>query len=99
MRIQHKNTEIITNNKPRNFIHWYDLTPKEQKEFDWMDEETADQSQFFRYRNNVYYIGDFMRETGFAGFDAAISDTFFSGIVIKIVYDIDKVIVGRYYSK
>lgn len=30
--------KIKTNNQPRDILSWYDLTPAEQKEFDYLEE-------------------------------------------------------------
>lgn len=33
--------KIKTNNQPRDILSWYDLTPEEQKEFDYLEEGVA----------------------------------------------------------
>lgn len=100
---------VITNNVPRLLIDGYDLTPRERGEFDYIDwtgiDAGSESATFFRYRGQLYDLGEFManlRETGgtrqtgdLAGWDGYMSDTFFSAIVVKFVPgDDDRVIVG-----
>ena len=94
---------IVTNNKPRFIIYGFELTQKEKKGFDYYeDDEELDNQTFFRYKGNVYCMEDFMRIDKNSPFDykkwnGYSSDSFFSGILVKIVDD-ESVIVGRYYS-
>lgn len=97
---------IITNNVPRWIIDGWELTPKEREEFDyikWSDIESGNDSrQFFRYKGQLYDLNDMMSTSGLDtfrihGWDGYISDTFFSGILVKYVYDFEQVICGRYY--
>lgn len=93
---------IITNNIPRDIIYGYQLPKKFRKEYDFMDEEEIDNSPFFKYRDWYFYIGDFMRisnDTDLKGWDGYMSETFFSGIVVKYTEDFDQIIVGTYFSK
>jgi len=84
--------EITTNNVPRDFIYWWDLSAKEQADFDWManPEETG---SFFRYKGEVYDLSDFMH-CNIPGWDGVKGDSFFSGIVVRL--DEDRIIVGQY---
>lgn len=94
---------IITNNHARDII--YELTEAEKAEFDWIDFEVEDENYtFFRYRGQAYCLSEFMRiekyhpNPEFAEWHGYMSDTFFSGIVIKFTADYDQIIVGHYYS-
>ncbi len=96
-------TTIVTNNQSRELIDWADLTDKEKKEFDYLDTlERQDNASFFRYKDNVYDIGEFERVTGhkaFAGWDGCTFQTYSSGVLVK--YDVDdnnRVIVAYFYS-
>lgn len=93
---------IKTNNHPRAILGWHDLSKKEQKEFDWMDEETKDGAEFVRYKGWVYYINDFMRcwpdVEEMKGWDGYEADSYFSGVLIKFVDNYERVIMGRIYS-
>lgn len=101
---------IKTNNVPRYTIDAIELTPKERKEFDYIDWEAVDKgecfsSTFFRYKGTLYDLSEFAAFVNFLWdghpfnkWDGIISDTFFSGILIKWVGpNYDSVIVGRYY--
>ena len=101
---------IITNNHKRDILYWHDLTPKERKEFDWIvdsDTVTAEECEFFRYRGWVYCLSEIMRvehDADFTGWDGYISDSFFSGILVKYPredwggIDTDHVICGLYLA-
>ncbi len=97
--------KIQCNNKPRIVLNHWELTEKEQSEFDYLPEG---EGSFFRYKGLVYDLGEFMRiDKGVAPhpqrpnwekFDGYLSDTFFSGVLVKFSADLDSVIVARYYS-
>jgi hypothetical protein len=88
---------IITNNIPRDLITWHELSMKEREDFDYIESgDDCFEYRFFRYKGNVYDVYEFI--SGMKGWDACASDTFFSGTCIRMVYDEDKVIVGRYYA-
>jgi hypothetical protein len=104
-------TKIVTNYHRLPILDGSDFTLKERKEFDYLDwdklEKGTDSASFFRYKGEVYDLGEFSRvgyieQFGpYGRWDAYQSDSFFSGIVVKYVlndpdYD-DSVIVGRYY--
>lgn len=107
--------KIITNNVPRDVLYAHELTPDERKEFDYLDwdklEKGEDSASFFRYKGQLYDLGDGFESTNqygrpvsedFVGWDAYQSDSFFSGILIKWAGDggdrYDYIIVGRYYT-
>lgn len=99
--------KVITNNVPRDVIDGFELTEKEREEFDYLDwkaiEEGSDSASFFRYKGEIYDLGEFEvwnhpqspLGNGWHGFR---SDTFFSGILVKYVGDCEQVIVARCYS-
>ena|ERR1041385_776523 len=95
---------VITNNVPRDVVEAYELTPKERKEFDYIKwdliEKGEDSASFFRYKGEVYDLGEFqaLHDTRFPGWQCYISDSFFSGILIRYVEDYEQVVVGRFYS-
>lgn len=89
-----------------------ELSAKEQEDFDYLDWPAimagSDSASFFRYRGELYDVGEFQRittrdtetlQSDFAGWDGYTSDSFFSGMVIKFVVDVnddEAVIVGTY---
>lgn len=97
-------TTIYCNNTPRDIVYWWELTPKEQKEFTYLDDDDRRMdASFFRYRGNVYDLGEFMRVEKYApdvfrGYDGYASDSYFSGILVKYAEDNERVIVATYIS-
>ena len=88
---------IVTNNHWRNFLYGYELPEKVKKDFDWMDKEELETSNFVKYHNCYYSLQDFMsfhntvhygkapeKGTFGYGYDGYNSDSFFSGVLIKI---------------
>lgn len=91
--------KVRTNRAPRPIINGFELSEKEKAEFDYLEEEEFDSFSFFRYRGDVYYLGNFMRceitEAGIT-WDGYAGDSYFSGTFIKLVDDCESVIVGTY---
>lgn len=88
--------KIITNNVPRD-VH-----------DDW-DQEGEQNDSYVMYKGEKYPLDDFMSTSGIhesentfrkEGWDGYISDTFFSGILLKWVpgTDWEQVIMGRFYT-
>lgn len=79
--------EIYGNGHDVPLIYGWDLTEKEKEEFDYLDNIEEDFTGF-RYKGWTYDLNDFMRtekNSPFFGiFDGIHSDTFFSGVGIKI---------------
>jgi hypothetical protein len=103
---------IRTNNVPRDIIEGSELSQAERAEFDYIDWSAVDHGevspQFFRYRGELYDIGEFSADYGItkgaglpehlAAWDGYQSDTFFSATVIRFVENFERVVVGRVYS-
>lgn len=96
---------IKTNNVPRPIIRAWVLTNKEREEFDYLDwaaiDDGRDDADFFRYKGQLYDLGEFMRTPNsgdFDSWDGYRSDSFFSGLLVKFANDFEDVIVGRYCS-
>ena len=99
--------KITTNNNWRLFLNFDELTAAEQSGFDWMNEEEQECGSFFRYRCAVYSLSDFMvlgrhgsaAPKEFNGWDGYASDSFFSGVLIKVDEDFgDTYKVATYIS-
>ena len=72
--------KIRTNNKPRDILQAYQLTKKELAEFDYLEGERLEFTSFFRYKGNVYDLGEFMccpSGSPFKGWNGYYSDSFF----------------------
>ena len=94
--------EITSTMKEKLMIFGYQLTDKEKRDYDYM--EDIDSADFFRYCKRLYAIDDFMNLDakgamsmngywhGYKG------DSYFSGIVVHICGDSDRVIVGTYIA-
>lgn len=99
---------IRTNNVPRLVVDDYELTDKEQAEFDYIDWDAIkrgeDSATFVRYKNRLYDISEFQTTDPLPDFnplrkwEGYLSDSFFSGIVIRFCQDMDYVIVGTFYA-
>ena len=102
--------EIRTNNVPRLILDAYQLTQKERQEFDYLNwdaiENGEDGCSFFRYKGNLYDLGDAMRinpkelpaDSFLKGWDGYYGEAYFSGVLVKYAEDSDYVIVGHYFS-
>ena len=92
---------VVTNHVPRPLLDSAELTPSEREKFDYLDwpalDEGTDSATFFRYRGEVYDLAEFM-VGGEPGWDGSMADSFFSGLLVKIVDDGESVIVGRWLS-
>lgn len=96
--------KVTTNNHVRPFIYGWQLTEEERQRFDYYgDKEILDQT-FFGYKGEIYDLSDFMRvdkNSPLTGWEAYSSDSYFSGLVIKLAeddYGETGVIVGWYCS-
>lgn len=104
---------IITNNVPRDVVEAHELTLAEREDFDYLDwqaiEDGRDSASFVRYKGSLVPLDEFTRWTGpedspLAVWDGYMSDTFFSGWLIRYVreddgtVDAERVVMGRFYS-
>ena len=96
--------EIKTNNVPRPILYAHELTKRDiyalGMDKNELVEADNDGESFFRYKGWCYRLGDFMRimHDEFKGWHGYHSDSFFSGVLIKITDCGDSVIVGTYFS-
>lgn len=86
---------IVTNGVPRDIVYGFELTEKERKEFDYLDNDEILETEFFRYKGQVYELGDFCISP-IKGWDGYKGESYFSGILVKFVPN-ERVIVGSYY--
>lgn len=94
---------IITDHKWHDF-KYRDEVPENvlKDQFSHLDENSTD--AFFKYKNWWFHASDFMRVEVVHGNDefkkwhGYASDSFFSGVVIKIDHDCEKYMVGMYYA-
>ena len=85
---------VTTNNIPRDVLYGFELTARERAEFDYYSTvEEFNSAQFFRYKGEVYDLGEFEVAT-IPGWDGQQVDSFFSAIVIRYTDDYERVVVG-----
>ena len=91
---------IKTDHKWKNLLYGYELTEKEKSEFDYLTTEQIDFGSFIRYKGRVYDVGEFIRVSDgmgeLLGWHGYSSDSFFSGIVIKVSDDGEQYMIGAY---
>jgi len=98
---------IRTNNVPRDVIEAHELSAAERQQFDYIDwkaiEAGSDSASFFRYRGELYDLGEFELWDNPAsatrrGWDGFRSDSYFSGLAVRYVDDHERVIVALVVS-
>lgn len=96
---------VITNNVPRDVLDGWELSPSERAQFDYIDwaaiERGEDSASFFRYKGEVYDLGEFqsLSAPGRHDFprdewDGIRTDSFFSALLVRFVDDGERVIVA-----
>ena len=99
---------IICNQVPRDIVDAWELSAVERADFDYLDwekiEAGEDSASFFRYMGETYDLGDIPAvdhrpdmDRFFQAWDGILSDTFFSGILVRYVDECERIIVGRFY--
>jgi hypothetical protein len=92
--------KIYTDNKWKQFKYRNEVPDKVLSDyFDHLPEEEYGDG-FIKYRKRWYHTSDFMRQTHseFNGWDGYSSDSFFSGILIKLSDDGEEYKIGTYIS-
>ena len=96
--------KIKTNHRFRDLLSYWDLTPKELKQFDYVKNiEENGIARFFRYRGTCYDAGGFTLvprggELEAGGWQGYFSETYFSGVLIRYLGGYEAVKVGSYFS-
>lgn len=101
--------KVITNNVPRDLIDGYQLSESERAEFDYLNwqaiNEGMDNASFFRYKGQLYELSQFTATPAksltpeFKGWAGFMSDSFFSGLLIRWVdTEYESVVVARFYE-
>jgi hypothetical protein len=91
---------VRTNNQPRELLTFNDLTAKEAEDFrSYVKEDDRNSPSFFRYRKDVFYLGNFMRTQALAPkWDGAEHYTMSSGVCVRYTPDLDHIVVGTFWS-
>jgi len=93
--------KITSNYHEREVVCGFELTEEEKEKFDWATPEEIEEMLFFRYKGNIYSLGEFTRFPSGMFPDywhGYASDSFFSGILVHFTDDNDFVVVGWYYG-
>ncbi len=100
--------QIITNSNWREFVYGSDLSIKEKENFDYMNIDELESGSFIRYKGIIYDLGEFMairppiaphcQREGWTTWDRYQSDSFFSGILLRLSNDGDQYQIATYYS-
>ena len=89
--------KIITNHHYRPILHWDQLTEAEQ-DLRYGMYDGIEESSFFEYRDCLYDLNDFMRNTDNSPFsndwDGYHNDSFFSAVLVKYDDSCEAVKVG-----
>lgn len=88
---------VTTNNAPRDVIYGHELAPQELAEFDYYSAEQLRTAEFFRYKGQLYDLGEFERTT-VPGWDGQLVDTFFSAVLVRYTDDYQSVVVGLAFT-
>lgn len=96
---------IKTDHKWKAVLSGFELPKKWRKEFSYLTNDQYSDVRFAYYNKYYYDVQEFMVLQGhagqpkeFKGWDGYQSDSYFSGIVIKISSDGEKYKIGRYYQ-
>jgi len=101
-----KSLQIITNNHTRQFLY-SNKVPQDilDNQFDYLDQEDC-LDGFFKYRGYYYHLSDFMRidksnkktSGEFQEYSGYVSETVWSGVLIKILDNCETFQVATYLS-
>lgn len=90
---------IIANNHWRDFIYGCDLPESVRADFDYMDSQDLDDANFIKYRGHWYHLGEFMHSSEMPpDWHGYASDSFFSGVLIRISDDCEQYQIATYLS-
>lgn len=98
--------QIITNNQYRPLLDWYELTDKEQADFDY---DGADEGSYFMYKGRVHALAEYTMFNSvwstptvegdiLHGWHASAMQSAWTGTVIKVSDCGEAVVVGTYCS-
>ena len=93
--------KVYTNKHKRQFKYRNEV-PNDvlQDDFDWLDDDSS-YDGFIHYRGNWYHVSEFMRcddNSPFNGWHGYHSDSFFSGILIRLSDDCETYQIGTYIA-
>lgn len=102
-KVQTPTVKIKTNNAPRPLVPLCDLPKNVQADFDYVNEDDYE-CRFVQYKGTWYDVFDTQvvgtarggsAVVGFEGWDSFLSDSFFSGVLFRMVGE-SHVVCGTY---
>ena len=97
-------TTIKTDHKWKQFRYGYEVPANVLKsQFEHLNDDGESDDGFIRYRKRWYHLSDFMKPStnnplATIGYDAYLSDTYFSGVCIKVSPDGEQYQIATFYS-
>ena len=93
--------KVITNFHWRPPLYGYELPPEQRSEFHYLDNEEYMTREFIKYRGNYYDMHEFMvmpdsAEPEFSKWAGYLSDSFFSGLLIRYSEDGEQYQIATY---
>ena len=84
----------------RNLLYSYELTDKERQNFGYYDDEEIMGQNFFRYKGEVYDLGEFVyipedSYLSYFGWQGSLATSAWSAILIKLSNDGDSVQIAQ----
>ena len=100
------NVQVVTDNKWKDLLFGYELPESVLSDFDYIDSEELPTRSFIKYKGCYYDVGDIMRldfqrecyPEQFKGWHGYVSETFFSGILIRLSDDGEQYQIASYFS-
>jgi len=97
--------QVTTNNHDRQFLFGYEVPEEVKAEYDWLDDDSK-HDNWIKFKGHHYHVADFMAVNNIVhnpnppewqeGWDGYRSDSFFSGVVIKISDDNETYRIGTF---
>ena len=94
--------KVRTNYQWRQFKYRYEVPSSVLDWYDWLDDDES-YDGWIKYLDRWYHVTDFMRLDGphpekFGDWHGVYSDSFFSGVVIRLSDDGEEYQIGTYLS-
>ena len=92
---------VTTNNNARPLVSWHDIPENLRGWFDYLDDNMRHESRLVLYRGAYYDVFDMLRapaSLSASGWHGYVSETYFSGIAVRLNHDDDTVVIGRYFA-
>lgn len=94
-------SKITTLQENIEIIYGAALTDSEKEEYDYLETEELESSQFFRYKDDVFWLGNFMRHEAksgdeLEGWHGVYGTSHFHAYIIKLLEDGESVTLGQH---